>query len=95
MQLINTSIYDRVSQDRVRSMEATKDVKRRRQSAVEKARIQKHFQSVATDHNKLDNTKPTAREIEINCVRFRLADGGSKLIRLSGMYLITLGETRN
>ena len=86
MQLINTSVYDRVSQERVRSMEATSHSKQRRQSDLQKARLRKHFQSFTQSNTNANERSPsrTAREIEINCIRFRLADGGSKLMRVSG-----------
>lgn len=87
MQLINTSVYDRVSQQRVRSLEATIDGKQCRQNAIEKARLKRHFETVANSNGNFDKfSSPSAlREIEISCIRFKLTDGGSKLMRVSGM----------
>ena len=89
MQLINTSVYDRVSQQRVRSLEATTDSKQRRQNAIEKARLKRHFETAANVNGNFDkaSSSSTPREIEISCIRFRLTDGGSKLMRVSGMSI--------
>ena len=86
MQLINTSVYDRVSQERVRSMEATNDSRQRQRSDIEKVRLKRHFQSLANSSSSADKASSSlaTREIEINCIRFRLTDGGSKLMRVSG-----------
>ena len=88
MQLINTSVYDRVSQERVRSLEATVDSKQRRQNAIEKARLKRHFETAANGNGNFDKVSSSSapREIEISCIRFKLTDGGSKLMRVSGMF---------
>ncbi|KAK7632780.1 CCCH zinc finger protein [Phyllosticta citricarpa] len=89
MQLINPAIYDKVSQQRAKDMEQTAEQRRQQRSLRERAKLNKHFQAaalpVATNINNVHNPPAASQayEIDVEGVRFRVADGGSKLIRVS------------
>lgn len=74
-QLINANVYEKVSQERAAAIEATKQQKLREKTEREKAKLQKHVARLA------------ARELKIHDVRYRVAKGGSKLVRLAGECL--------
>ncbi|KAK8236308.1 CCCH zinc finger protein [Phyllosticta capitalensis] len=90
MQLINPAIYDKVSQQRAKDMEQTAEQRRQQRSLRERAKLNKHFQASAmpvTTNAGIHTPNPSAAsqsyEIDVEGVRFRVADGGSKLIRVS------------
>lgn len=90
MQLINTSVYDQLSQQRARSMAATLEQKQHERDLREKAKLSKHFQNTSTQYYRsaAGNTQvhgdSKVHEIQIDGIRFQVTDGGSKLIRVSG-----------
>lgn len=89
MQLINTSVYDQLSQQRARSMAATLEQKQRERDLREKAKLSKHFQNTSTQHyrsaaaNAQSQGDSKVHEIQIDGIRFQVTDGGSKLMRIS------------
>ncbi|KAK8203858.1 CCCH zinc finger protein [Phyllosticta capitalensis] len=90
MQLINPAIYDKVSQQRAKDMEQTAEQRRQQRSLRERAKLNKHFQASAMPvttnagiHTQTPSTASQSYEIDVEGVRFRVADGGSKLIRVS------------
>ncbi|KAF2806622.1 uncharacterized protein BDZ99DRAFT_465419 [Mytilinidion resinicola] len=84
MQLINTSVYDQISKERARSMANTTASKQSEQDAREKARLSNHFEGISRRPSHGVARKPTdIPELLIGTTRFQVADGGSKLLRLS------------
>jgi hypothetical protein len=92
MQLINTSVYDQLSQQRARSMAATLKQKQHERDLREKAKLSKHFQNTSTQYyrsatgNMQVHGDSKVHEIQIDGIRFQVIDGGSKLIRISGEW---------
>ncbi|KAK7726070.1 hypothetical protein SLS57_003660 [Botryosphaeria dothidea] len=87
MQLINPAIYDQVAQQRAKAIEQSTEQRRQQKSMKEKAKLNKHFHAIQA-HGQTPTgiqtpTTPQSYEIEIDNIRFRVADGGSKLIRIS------------
>lgn len=87
MVLINNSVYEQKTQERTKAMEQTRKQKQQAREEREKAKIQRHVQFL---HN---NSRPTAfpatapQELVVHDVRFAITDGGSKLIKISGLCL--------
>ncbi|KAF2146726.1 uncharacterized protein K452DRAFT_262792 [Aplosporella prunicola CBS 121167] len=89
MQLINPAIYDQVALQRTKAMEQSEEERRQQRDMKEKAKLTKHFQGVHTPPGPVPagvSSVPSSQqayEMDINGIRFRVADGGSKLIRVS------------
>ena len=81
MQLINSSVYDKETQARNKAMEET-----RRQKALEKDQREKHkiARHLKTLTSCAGQASDVAHEVLINGLRFQVADGGSKLVRIRG-----------
>ncbi|KAI4814802.1 hypothetical protein E4T44_10669, partial [Aureobasidium sp. EXF-8845] len=90
MQLINTSVYDKKTQQRQSEIEATLQEKQRLRDVKERARVMHAFQpqhAASTTYGAAPTAGPAAvRDIQINNLRFRVAADGSKLIRMFGEY---------
>ena len=82
MQLINTSIYDKETQLRMKGISETLRQKALREEQREKARIAKYLHSVDSGSGK--GSAPLNYETSINGLRFRVLNGGSKLSRIFG-----------
>jgi hypothetical protein len=83
LQLINTSIYEKDTQNRAKAMEETRKQKLKQRDDREKAKLHKHIQRLG-DGN-IGMAGPTANyEIEVQGIRFRVAKNGSKLAKVSG-----------
>lgn len=94
MQLINSTIYDQRTQQRVRSMEDTLKTKELQKNTRERAKLDTHFQrltvqSPLTPRAVGAQVNTHIQEIELNNVRFKVADGGSKLIRVSSKFSLS------
>lgn len=76
-QLINSSIYDRITQQRTQDMEKTWEARRRDKAAREAARLQVYFA------NSQAHPDSQHHEIVINDTRFRAVQGGNKWINIS------------
>lgn len=94
MQLINSAIYDKEAQARTKALEETWKLKARKRAQVEEAKVLRYAQGVGrqfptssvttTTTQAPATTQPSAGyRILINDIPFRIARGGSKLIRLS------------
>jgi len=83
MQLINSSVYEKKTQQRHEAIEETRRQKKHLQDEREKARVNAHFQSLHQQgsHYSVPATPP---QIFIQDIRFLVADGGSKLIKAPG-----------
>ncbi|KAI9880317.1 MAG: hypothetical protein M1830_004196 [Pleopsidium flavum] len=90
MQLINTSIYDKETQLRARAMEETRKLKAQQRDEREKAKISRHLHRLASQSVQPTGARSTlgatvsSHEVTINGLRFRVANGGSRLVRVSG-----------
>jgi len=81
LQLINTSIFEKDSQKRVQAIEQTRQQKLKQRDEREKARVVKHFQRGTS----LRPTGTTSNdELDVNGIRFRVVQGGSKLVKVPG-----------
>lgn len=86
MQLINTSVFDKLTQQRVKVMEASLEQRRRQRDMREQAKLNKHFHGMPNNGTALQPARAGQRvhDIFIDGIRFLVADGGSKLIRAPG-----------
>lgn len=85
MQLINNSIYNKFSQDRAKAMQESFEQRKLQRNERELARLGKHFQlTSASYHPGHTATEAPSHVINVGDLRFRVTDGGSKLIRLTG-----------
>jgi len=84
MTLINNSIYEKTTQQRIDAMEATRKQKIAAHEEREKAKVDTHFQALQTQaaHQPRDLAAP--HQIYVHDIRFLVADGGSKLIKAPG-----------
>ena len=82
MQLINTSVYDKETQMRMKGISETLRQKALREEQREKARIADYLHSVNSGSSK--GSTPLNYETSINGLRFRVLNGGSKLSRVFG-----------
>jgi len=81
LQLINTTIFEKDSQKRAQAIEQTRQQKLKQRDEREKARIVKHLQRGTS-------VRPTGitsnNELDVNGIRFRVVQGGSKLVKVPG-----------
>lgn len=88
MQLINNSVFDQKSQQRAKEIAETVERKSQLRDLRETMRLQKHFQRVFSQ-NVLDpthsNKAAQTYEINVDGIKFRVVDRGSKLIRIAGI----------
>ncbi len=84
MQLINSSVYDKESQARNRAMEETRRQKALRRDQREKQKIERHLDTLTS---RAGQASTVSHELSINGLRFQVADGGSKLVRVRGQNL--------
>ncbi|TAQ91542.1 hypothetical protein B7494_g171 [Chlorociboria aeruginascens] len=87
LQLINTSIFEKDRQNRVKAMEETRKLKLRQRDEREKAKFSNHLQhlggnAVVTSRSSSRSTATTANyELNVQGIRFRVTKNGSKLIK--------------
>ena len=81
MQLISSSVYDKETQARNKAMEETRRQKALEKDQREKRKIERHLDILTSRAG-----QPTSllHEVSIHGLRFEVADGGSKLIRIRG-----------
>ncbi|KAF4768896.1 hypothetical protein N7455_008852 [Penicillium solitum] len=84
MQLINPAVYDRKTQDRTKDMERTRKLREQKKTEYEKAKVLRYAQGPGANAMVSTTANPAAgHQILVNDVAFRVANGGSKLIRIS------------
>ncbi|CAG8282450.1 unnamed protein product [Penicillium nalgiovense] len=84
MQLINPAIYERTTQDRSKDMERTRKLRERKKTEYEKGKVLRYAQGPGASAMVSTTANPAAgHQILVNDVAFRVANGGSKLIRVS------------
>lgn len=84
-QLINNSVYEEKKQQRVKAMEETQKKKQLAREQRQKSKIMRHVQAEAS-HSNAESAQASIPEINIDGIRFLVADGGSKLIKASGDF---------
>jgi hypothetical protein len=86
LQLINTSIFEKDSQKRAKAIEQTRQQKLKQRDEREKARFNKHLQ-LGNNYNGASMRATSVavnRELDVNGIRFRVTQGGSKLVKVPG-----------
>lgn len=81
MQLINSSVYDKETQARKKAIEETRRRKALQKDQREKQKIERHLNTLTLRAGQATNV---VHEISVNGLRFHVADGGSKLVRMRG-----------
>ena len=81
MQLINSSVYDKETQVRNKAIEETRRRKALQKDQREKQKIERHLNTLTFRAGQATNV---VHEISVNGLRFHVANGGSKLVRLRG-----------
>ncbi|RFU24525.1 hypothetical protein B7463_g11818, partial [Scytalidium lignicola] len=90
LQLINTAVFEKNSQHRVKAIEETRMQKLKQRDEREKAKLSRHLQRVGSNIVTAGNVTsrpsdiPGVYEIDIQGIRFRVAKNGSKLVKVSG-----------
>ena len=81
MQLINSSVYDKETQTRNKAIEETRRQKALQKDRREKQKIERHLNALTS---RAGSATDIIHEVSINGLRFHVADGGSKLVRIRG-----------
>lgn len=81
MQLINSSVYDKETQTRNKAMEETRRQRAYRKNQREKQKIERHLNTLTP---RVGQATSVFHELLVNGLRFQVADGGSKLVRIRG-----------
>ena len=81
MQLINSSVYDKETQIRNKAIEETRRQKALKRDQREKQKIERHLNILAA---RAGQSTSLLHEVSISGLRFQVADGGSKLVRIRG-----------
>ena len=99
LQLINTSIFEKDSQNRAKAMEETRKLKLKQRDQRERAKFNKHLQHLG-GYNEVSSGVPSRTtdvagnyEINVQGIRFRVAKHGSKLIKVPGENSYTAERT--
>jgi hypothetical protein len=93
LQLINTSIFEKESQNRAKALEETRQQKLKQRDEREKARFSKHLERLGgnIDNSSDDQIRlagsPGNYEMIVQGIRFRVAKNGSKLVKVPGESL--------
>lgn len=95
MQLINSAVYDKESQTRAKAMEESRKAKAQKKAQVEQAKVLSYAKGVGRQYPPAAAVGPQAAagsaepsstagyQMFFNDIPFRIARGGSKLIRVS------------
>lgn len=99
-QLINSSVYERENQNRAKAIETTRRQQLADRNARETAKLSNHFQrqmggGASVRSGSSDSPSIGHHEIELNGIRFRVVQNGSKLVKLPGGLLSTRSGTLN
>jgi hypothetical protein len=90
MQLINPAVYDRKHRTEQRIWSARASLENRK-NGVRKAKVLRYAQGPGANAMVSTTASPaTGHQILVNDVAFRVANGGSKLIRISSAYFSSL-----
>ncbi|KAL4786635.1 hypothetical protein BJX76DRAFT_346142 [Aspergillus varians] len=103
MQLINSAVYDKESQKRVKALEETRKAKSQKKAQVEQTKVLqfaqglgRQFSSSSTPHVPVTGESSGEYQIFLNDIAFRVSRGGGKLIRVStGLQIVDDPNTAN
>lgn len=85
LQLINSSVFQEQSEARTKAMQQTRLQKQQEKEHRERIKLMNHLKHTARPSTTPANpTSATAYEISVEGVRFRVANNGSKLVKLPG-----------
>lgn len=84
MQLINTNVYEQHTHDKMKAIEESRKRKLHQRDLRERSKIARHFQ-INSAH---DPKTASSHEVNVQGIRFQVAQGGSKLMRVSGTHLL-------
>jgi hypothetical protein len=87
LQLINSSIYEKQTQQRAKAMEETRKLRLRQRDERERLKLSKHLQRLGDSSGLAGTGSSTVvpnHEILIQGIRFRVMNNGSKLVKVSG-----------
>ncbi|KAH9243125.1 hypothetical protein K456DRAFT_1716749 [Colletotrichum gloeosporioides 23] len=88
MSLINSAVYDKTNEATAKAIEATRQKKLLQREAREKSQLANHFQRygghASAPTTPTNTTAVGNHEIEIQGLRYRVANNGSKLVKVSG-----------
>jgi hypothetical protein len=93
LQLINTSIFEKDSQNRAKAIEETRKQKLKQRNERERARFNKHLYRMGGNTDADPGVQPRSTdltenyEISVQGIRFRVAKNGSKLVKVPGKSL--------
>ncbi|KAL5044957.1 hypothetical protein BDW71DRAFT_185189 [Aspergillus fruticulosus] len=90
MQLINSAVYDKEAQKRVKALEETRKAKAQKKAQIEQAKVLqfahgagRQFASSSTTQVPAAGESSGEYQISVNDIPFRVSRGGGKLIRVS------------
>ncbi|KAL2798075.1 hypothetical protein BJX66DRAFT_296364 [Aspergillus keveii] len=90
MQLINSAVYDKEAQKRVKALEETRKARTHKKAQIEQAKVLRFAQGAGTQYTMGPIPQVTAAgessgeyQIFLNDIPFRVSRGGGKLIRVS------------
>jgi hypothetical protein len=90
MQLINSAVYDKEAQKRVKALEETRKAKAHKKAQIEQAKVLRFAQGAGKQYRTGPVPQVTAAgepsgeyQIFLNDIPFRVSPGGGKLIRVS------------
>ena len=91
MQLINTAVYDKESQAKIKAIEESLKMRTQKKTEREEAQVMRHAQGVGSHQPTAGvsqapggQPRPTSYQILLHDIPFQVVKGGSKLIRVSG-----------
>jgi hypothetical protein len=84
-QLINTSVFEKESQNRTKAIEETRKQKAMERDAREKTKFNRHIQRIAGNvAHPVSPHIPSSYELTVQGVKFQVQKDGSKLVKVSG-----------
>ncbi|EAA64244.1 hypothetical protein AN1537.2 [Aspergillus nidulans FGSC A4] len=90
MQLINSAVYDKEAQKRVKALEETRKAKAQKKAQIEQAKVLQFAHGAGRQFSSSSNPQVSAAgeshgeyQITLNDIPFRVSRGGGKLIRVS------------
>ena len=94
MQLFNSAIYSKESQIRIKAIEQTRKKEADREDRNERSKITKHLRNLNTQAGRsstgLVTTAPIDHQLYVDGIRFRVVNGGGKLLRIFGRIYMQL-----
>jgi hypothetical protein len=87
MQLINSAIYDKETQARSKAIEETRKLREQKRTEREQAKVLRYAQGAGSALVSTPANPAAGHQILVNEVPFKIARGGSKLIRISSACL--------